>query len=104
MLKLEQTKYCKECGKPFEATHGNQKLCSYCRYHMSEIRRKKNIGKVKDRKKKLGIRASYLYNEDIDLVKKIKNSDETIADVFHKILYYYMENKGIVVDTILKGE
>lgn len=86
-------KHCTHCGKEFEATHGNQKLCNECREKSQEERRKGNINKTNSRNKELGVRTTLLYSADIDLLKRIKNKSETIADAFHVILKMYIDNK-----------
>ena len=91
---MRQVKYCVMCGKEFEATHGNQKLCEDCKIKRVEERRKNNINKTNSRSKELGIRTTLLYSKDIELLKSIKEHKETIADAFHKILEIYLEKKG----------
>lgn len=87
-------KHCTHCGKEFEATHGNQKLCEDCRQLSQEERRKGNINKTNSRNKELGVRTTLLYSKDIELLKAIKSKKETIADAFHVILKMYIDNKN----------
>ena len=90
---MKYIKYCKICGKEFEATHGNQKMCEYCRFHAKEHRRKQNMERAKERNEKLGVRTTLIYSKDIELLKSIKEHSDTIADAFHKILEVYLERK-----------
>ena len=90
---MKYVKFCKVCGKKFEATHGNQKMCEYCRLHAQENRRKQNIEKNKLRNERLGVRTTLIYAKDIELLKSIKKHGDTLADAFHIILEAYLERK-----------
>ena len=87
-------KFCVQCGTEFESKHGNQKLCDKCREENKHNRYTKNLGRMLERKKELNLRSASLYAKDIDLLKSIKEHKETLADSFHRILDYYMENKN----------
>ena len=79
-------KFCKQCGKEFDANNGHVKLCSTCRETNVKNRAQRNRETVQIRRGELKLRATSIYSYDTDKLKALKVGKETIADTLHRIL------------------
>lgn len=79
-------KFCKQCGKEFNASNGYIRLCPTCKEINVKNRAQKNKEVGYLRKTKLKLRATSIYGYDTDKLKALKVGKETIADTLHRIL------------------
>lgn len=79
-------KFCKQCGKEFNASNGYVRLCPTCKEINVKNRAQKNKEVGYLRKTKLKLRATSIYGYDTDKLKALKVGKETIADTLHRIL------------------
>lgn len=79
-------KFCKQCGKEFNASNGYVRLCPTCKEINVKncAQRNREVGQI--RRTKLNLRATSIYGSDTDKLKAFKIGKETIADTLHRIL------------------